>query len=259
MPQFGLKLGVHEKDLASVVEILWREKCFDFLELYVPYDVEPESSALWEWYDGVLVLHAPHAAGGFNFAKYEMAAGNAGGVARMEALRERMMPGMVVFHPGLDGEIEDLFRQIADLKCEYPDLHRVMLLENKPRLGLGGEHCLGSSPEEMRRILAETGCGFCLDVRHAFAYAAWAGLEWRGVIGGFAEIKPRLWHAADGDVTSHIDSHGHIGEGTMPWEEISEFWNDLSLITIECIKAREKKLKDFLQDIALLHRRTERA
>ncbi len=36
----------------------------------------------------------------------------------------------------------------------------------------------------------------------------------------FAALKPLLWHAADGDATGVIDSHNHIGEGSMPWEEI---------------------------------------
>lgn len=258
MPRFGLKLGLHEKEFAVVAETLSREKRFDFLELYVPRDAKPEYAALWRWYDGVLVLHAPHAMGGFNFARREMAADNIKTLETLDALREAMNPAMAVFHPGLDGDAEEMFRQVAALRRERPELHRIMILENKPRLGLNGEHCLGSSPTEMREILAAAECGFCLDIRHALAYAAWAGLEWRNVLNDFAELAPRLWHAADGDIHGVIDSHGHIGDGTVPWEEISGLWSKESLVTIECAKAASEALGDFQRDIGLLRRKTEK-
>ncbi len=258
MPRFGLKLGVHEKELAPVAETLWREKQYDFLELYVPRDAKSECAALWHWYDGVLILHAPHAAGGFNFARREMMLDNMRIMERLETLRERMNPALVVFHPGLDGDVEEMFRQVVVLLREYPRLHRIMLLENKPRLGLKGEQCLGSSPAEMRTILAETSCDCCLDIRHAFAYAAWAGLEWRKVLEDFTALKPRLWHAADGDITDTVDSHRHIGEGAMPWREIGEFWDRESMVTIECIKAQSEMLRDFQHDIVMLRQKTER-
>lgn len=170
-----------------------------------------------------------------------------------------MNPAMIVFHPGLDGDIKETFRQVAALRREYPKLHRIMLLENKPRLGLGDEHCLGSSPEEMRTLLAETGCGFCLDVRHAFAYAAWAGRKWWVVIEEFVRLEPCLWHAADGIADSKTDSHDHIGDGTMPWESLALFWNNESFVTLECVKETMVMLKDFQGDLDLLRRRTEKS
>lgn len=86
MPRFGLKLGVHEKEFAAAAERLWLRKRYDFLELYVPIDVKSGHTALWRWYDGFLVLHAPHAAGGFNFAQHSMAVGNAKVIECLEIL-----------------------------------------------------------------------------------------------------------------------------------------------------------------------------
>ncbi len=143
MPRFGLKLGIHEKNLAVVAETLHLRKQYDFLELYVPRAAKPDHADFWRWHDGVLVLHAPHALGGFNFARGEMAADNGRVLELLEALREKMNPAMIVFHPGLDGDIEETFLQVDALRRGHPDLHRVMLLENKPRVGLRGEKCLG--------------------------------------------------------------------------------------------------------------------
>ena len=254
MARFGLKLGVHEADLASVAEELWRAGRYDFLELYVPRDARPEQADLWRWYDGFLVLHAPHAAAGFNFARPELATDNFRALELMEALRARLRPAMAVFHPGLDGDVGETLQRVGALRRAFPELHRVMLLENKPRLGMNGEQCLGSSPLEMRALLAETGCGFCLDLRHAYAYAAWAGRKWREVLEEFVDLKPRLWHAADGDVAGVVDSHGHIGEGNMPWAELGAFWDADSPVTIECRKEPALRLVDFLEDMETLRR-----
>lgn len=256
MPLFGLKLGLHEEALAESARELWRDGRFDFLELYVPRTASPDQAEHWRWYDGTLVLHAPHAMGGFNFARREMAAPNFQTLELLDAVRTTMRPLMLVFHPGLDGEAVETCRQVAEMRKAFPDLHRLALLENKPRLGLHGELCLGASPDELRMLLGDTGCGLCLDVRHAFAYAAWAGLSWRNVLDAFAALRPRLWHAADGDVADRVDSHLHIGDGNLPWREIGDWWRTDTLVTIECMKEPEKKMADFLDDVAVLRSAT---
>lgn len=252
MAKFGLKLGVGEKALASAARDLWAERRYDFLELYVPLDAKASDAENWTWYDGVLVLHAPHSAGGFNFARRDMRKSNFRCLEMMDGLRRSLSPEMAVFHPGIEGDAGETVRQIAGLRAEFPALHRAMLLENKPRLGLNGETCLGASPREIRDILEATGCGFCLDARHAVAYAAWADVDWRNAIGEFAALGPKLWHAADGKLSDQVDSHDHFGEGDVPWAQMACFWNEDTPVTIECRKARDKQLRDFLIDLRRL-------
>jgi sugar phosphate isomerase/epimerase len=252
LPIFGLKLGLHEAKLAVAAREIWDGGVYGFLELYVPLDADPEDASHWAWFDGPLVLHAPHAFGGFNFASRELAAGNSRCLAKLDELHRRMRPKFMVFHPGLDGEKGEMFRQIGELAKNHPDLHRLMLIENKPRLGLRGEICLGASPGEMREILSGTGCGFCLDVRHALAYAAWAGLDWCGVVRDFAAISPRLWHAADGRMADRTDSHLHIGDGDLPWAQIGAFWSHDAMVTLECAKEPSLCLSDFSADLTRL-------
>lgn len=254
MPQFGLKLGIGEVPLIPAAQRLWKEGRYDFLELYVPIGAKPLDAENWTWYDGILVLHAPHAAGGFNFAQAGMRESNLRCLETLERLRQRMSPAMMVFHPGLDGDIGEMFRQIDMVRVEFPGLHRVMLMENKPHFGLRGEICLGASASEMHEILDATGCGFCLDVRHAVAYAAWAERDWRDALGELAALEPRLWHVADGALADRVDSHNHIGEGNLPWREIAAFWNEKTLVTVECEKSPAMRLNDFLTD--LRHLRT---
>lgn len=259
MAKFGLKLGLGESSLAAVAEKLWRRGGFDFLELYIPTQARVDDTENWRWYDGVLVLHAPHSVGGFNFAKPEMEDGNRRAWNLVEAVRHELRPELAVFHPGLDGSADEALRQISLLAGECPDLLRVMILENKPRIGMNGEDCLGAFPEDMRGLLAASGCGFCLDIRHAFAAAAWAGRDWRGILDGFAALSPRLWHAADGWTADRADSHLHIGDGDMPWRELAAYWRHNDMVTIECAKNSSGELDDFLADTAALRDLTESA
>ena len=256
MTKFGLKLGIGETALIPAAQKLRRHDGYDFLELYVPMTSVPSDAENWRWYDGLLVLHAPHALGGFNFAKAEMETGNFRCLESLETLRASMSPGMIVFHPGLDGDIGETFRQIKRMREEFPGLHRIALLENKPKVGLNGEECLGASPEEIQEMLGETGCGFCLDVRHAFAYAAWAREDGLDVVKRFAKLSPRLWHAADGMSASAIDSHDHIGEGDIPWGALAAHWGANAMVTLECKKDADRLLDDFVSDRGRLREAT---
>jgi len=251
-PLFGLKLGIGEAEQARRAAILWNNHKYDFLELYIHSYAKPEDAALWFWYEGFLVLHGPHSGSGFNFASHDKAEANMRAVELVDAIRRRLLPDIVIFHPGLDGEMSEALRQIGLVRKNFPDLHEIMLLENKPAIGLDGEICLGASPEEIKMMLGETGCGFCLDVRHAFAYAAANNLSGIEVLKEMVQLRPRLWHVADGLVDSPLDSHLHIGEGDMPLRDISLFWSLNTLVTIECQKNPNENLVDFLKDITLL-------
>lgn len=259
MPLFGLKLGMHEARLASIAEKLWKGGKFDFLELYIHPQSRPADAAHWRWYNGKLVLHAPHSENGFNLSQRGMEKGNHDVLELVEALREKLSPTAVVFHPGVNGEITETYRQISAISQHYPELHRIMLIENKPSLGMGGECCLGASPEEMREILAITGRRFCLDIRHAFAYAAHAGRSWSETIEAFVELNPSLWHVADGKIDDATDSHEHIFDGNMPWDDLVSLWRHDDLVTIECCKEPKVELGDFLDDLKRLRKITDNA
>ncbi len=252
MPSYGLKLGIGEAVLARMAAELWLRRQFDFLELYIPLSARVEDAALWMWYDGVLFLHAPHSEGGFNFASASLQDSNRAVLEKITVFVQVMNPLRVIFHPGYDGSESECLRQIKDLRKKWPGLHQVMLLENKPRNALDGLTCLGASPADMKRLLDETNCGFCFDVRHAIAYAASAGLSWFDVIREFAQFAPMLWHAADGNLEDPLDSHLHFGDGNIDWSIIGTLLRSDTRVTIECKKKSAVNLDDFQKDSAWL-------
>lgn len=259
MAQFGLKIGIHEAGLVRAAAKLWQMRQFDFLELYINPAAMEKDADHWDWYDGPTVLHAPHAMDGFNFSQREKEEDNFRSLALLDALRKRLSPLTMVFHPGLNGDPGESLRQIERVRKEYPGIHQILLLENKPRLGLHGECCLGASPREMQHLLESSACGFCLDVRHAIAYAAWANENWEAVLDAFTDLRPRLWHVADGKVNDMVDSHDHIGDGDIAWRTIGLRWSGATLVTIECKKNPDAQLEDFLKDVNNLLNQTRLA
>ena len=251
--KLGLKLGVNEHALLDAAQELWASKQFDFLELYIPIDSSATDAKNWQWYDGQIILHAPHAYGGFNFAIPQLEASNLNALRLLDSFRSDLSPDKIIFHPGLEGQQSEAFRQIDLLRQKFPELHALMLIENKPALGLNGEVCLGASPKEIGAYLAHADCGFCLDIRHAVAYARWADESWRETLACFMQLNPTLWHAADGLISDYKDSHEHIGDGDIPWSEVVKLWSDETYVTIECKKESSQNLADFVIDCQRLN------
>ncbi|MBR3956654.1 MAG: hypothetical protein IKJ89_02250, partial [Kiritimatiellae bacterium] len=67
------------------------------------------------------------------------------------------------------------------------------LIENKPYLPIDDlpRRLVGSTPDEIRSVLAATGCGFCLDIGHAVASANAHGANWRVWLADFFRFVRR--------------------------------------------------------------------
>ena len=235
--------------LAKVAATLWQEGVFDFLELFVPATASLSEADSWAWYDGVLVLHGPHSECGFNFADSRLSESNRVVLAQLDDMVRLMKPMGVVLHPGCGGSQEEFESQVKWIKAATPDLHKVLLIENKPMIALDGRRCLGASPEELSRCLAVAECGFCFDIRHAVAYAAAAEKEWLEVAETFFSFNPALFHIADGKIEERVDSHDHFGAGNIDWRSLAPAWSPESLLTIECRKDPALRLVDFQRDL----------
>ena len=248
MPRYGLKLGIGETALADAAASLWRSGEFDFLELYIPKSTRIEEAGSWEWYDGPLILHGPHGADGFNFAAADLRDSNRAVLRLLDSLRKAMQPSRLILHPGWDGPESEFIRQIAWFRETLPALYGLLRLENKPLSAPGGRTCLGASPQDMARLLMVSGAGFCLDFRHAAAYAADVGRDWLDAADEFLRLRPDLFHIADGNVGERFDSHRHFGEGDIDWRQLVPLVEPEALLTIECRKDPALRLADFLRD-----------
>lgn len=249
MNQIGLKLWSNNIVYGNSLTELHRRNVFDYIELYIVPNSQRTCISRWKGKPWPYVLHAPHSYSGLNMSLSKCERRNRLLIDETDKFRSALKPGNVIFHPGINGSIKETIRQLLFFKAEYPDLFNLALIENKPRIGLKRETCIGSSPEEIKRIVDETGLGFCLDVGHAINYSAWANLKYDEVLDQFLSFNPKIYHLSDGDDNSEKDCHLNFGKGNFDLRNIIKKIPINTQITIETEKNPSLDLSDFEEDV----------
>ncbi len=169
--KIGLKLWSTNTDfyLNSAIE-LYKQGIFDFIELYVVTGSLihlPLWKKVKEEIGIPFVLHAPHFMQNVNLAKAEYFEFNKKAYEEVEEYRKALDAEYTVVHGGIEGDIEETVRQLKIIKPKN------MLIENKPYKAPLGDNwlCRGYNPEEIKYVMDEIGCGFCLDIGHAICTA----------------------------------------------------------------------------------------
>lgn len=236
-------------DCCGSVQELYRKGVFKYIELFVVPGSCQRCLGCWNFKNIPYVLHAPHSYAGLNFAEKCNESKNEKLVEEVELFRETLQPSWIIFHPGINGSIDETIRQINLFRKNYQKLFAISLIENKPKIGLNGELCVGASPDEIRKCILSTEIGFCLDIGHSIYYAKWAGLEYKGVVKSFDNLEPTLYHLSDGDVDSATDQHLNFGNGNfdLPW--VIRVIPDHSSVTIETQRKIKNVFSDFLRDV----------
>lgn len=246
--KLGLKLWSINKNYLEAATELFSQGIYHYIELFtVPGSAD--YIELWQNLDIPYILHAPHSLAGFNPAIKERQDVNLGFIPELDQFREGLNPQYIIFHPGLDGHIDETIKQFCEIRKQFPAIHDLMLVENKPEIGLNYEACVGSAPQEISRIKEEAKVGFCLDVGHAICAANSGGVEPYDYIRDFIRLQPSMYHLSDGDGQSGQDSHLNYGKGNYDIAGIVQMIPDDFCLTIETDKSSENNLDDFVQDV----------
>lgn len=253
MFRIGLKLwSVNTDAYLREAKRLFADGVFSYVELFVVPDTM-ETLGVWRrLHDekGIpFVVHNAHAATGFNLADASAEARNREIYAQTRTFADALEARHVIFHGGVDGSVEETARQLKAL--EEPRA----LLENKPFVPLpnsvGVKRCRGATAEEVGYVLAEVGCGFCLDVGHAVCAANSQGLEPYAYVEELSRLfSPAMFHLSDVvDMSSPYDAHPHLGGGSLDIARLKRtvFPPDAE-ISIETVKDSPADLDDFIQD-----------
>jgi deoxyribonuclease IV len=228
---------------------LYRRKVFDYIELYVVPGSAEQCLGPWHQTGIPFCLHAPHAYSEFNFSLQYHEEKNRRLLDEVQIFFDALQPNCIIFHPGIEGTAEETIRQIGIFRKEYIGVFRRALLENKPRVGINGETCIGASPEEVSLLLRETGLQFCLDLGHAIAYSAWARLQPEDVIDAFLDLCPIVFHLSDGDIHSMTDQHMNLGRGNYNIGGLLKKIPPGSCLSLETEKSPQLNLRDFEEDV----------
>lgn len=241
--QFSDKLKQYREDL-----IKYKDR-YDYIELYVYPD---QLDKLDGWvdlknkYDINFSIHAPHFSQHVNLADKDYFEHNKEVYKQVNTFAKALNAEYTVVHGGMDGTVEEIVRQVLIIK-PYK-----MRIENKPFVAPRKPDsmlCRGATIEEIKYIKDNCGCGFNLDIGHAFCSAVSQKIDQIEYVKRFLELKPDSYHISDGEYNNPIDIHYHLGDGDYDWSKIFPLLDKNKNWTLETITKKdtdglEKVLKD---------------
>lgn len=250
----GLKLwSINTDYYLEEAKKLYQQGWFDYIELYVVPKTS-ESIDKWKKADIPFTLHAPHFVHKINLADKEKESYNLEVFKEVELFRKELNAQYVVVHGGIDGSIDETIRQIKQISSVCENFSSDYLIENKPLIAPLDKslECRGARFDEIKKVIDEIGCGFCLDIGHAICTANSLKLEPYKYVEKFNELNPTCYHLSDNFIDSEIDGHMHLGKGNYDLKRIFDVINTEKNIAIETNKASKIGLEDFVEDVKWL-------
>ena len=247
MFKIGLKLWSTNKLYIPDAIKFFEQGIYNYIELFAVPGSYDEYVSFWKALDIPCVIHAPHFYQGMCLSRPEAFTKNMQLAAEALKFADTLKASWVVFHSGVEGNIEETARQlrvIADPR---------VLIENKPRIGIGGEMCNGYSPEEIAYLKTEASVGFCLDIGHAICAANSLRKDRLEFLQKMNSLGPKMYHLTDGDWHSELDQHLHFGQGSYDFDMITKILpTNNFMVSIECIHDYQNSLIDFVPDATFL-------
>jgi deoxyribonuclease-4 len=260
--KIGLKLWSTNAEYVPVAKALYERKLFQYIELFVvPYSAQ-EFLPLWQQLAIPYILHAPHSYAGINFSIKELAEENEKVLDDVNQYACALKPAFIIFHPGIEGSVQETVNQICKVKQIFPDIFAKAIIENKPAVGLKNERCIGASFEEISLILNNISLGFCLDFGHAFAAAEYFQIDHYEYAEQLFTLNPSVFHVSDGHIKSLQDEHLNLGNGNYDFVKICRILKktkNIPHVTLETKKASKMNLDDFEHDVYLLRKTYEQS
>ena len=243
--RLGLKLYSTNTDLIPDAIRILEENICHYIELYIIPDTYETTVAHWQNCHIPFVIHAPHSVHGINFAVYSQWEKNRERFMDAQRFANKLNAEIIIVHAGHSGSINETIRQIALLNDGR------ICLENKPKVGLNNENCMGWSPDEFRKV-ADAGllnAGTVLDFGHAVCAAISSGKDPMEFIREFLVFKPRVFHLSDGDAASERDTHLNIGDGNFNVTDFLSVVPENGHLTLETPRDHQNGINDFVKDI----------
>lgn len=250
--KLGLKLwSINTENYLREAQRLYSLGVYDYIELYVVpngNNLIPIWKQLKKETHIPFAIHAPHYTHGLNFSVSEKFEQNQLLVEQTKLYAKELDSIYNIFHPGIGGSLDESIRQMKSIR----DID--FLVENKPfvvpleKLGKDGI-CVGSTFEDIQKIITEVNCGFCLDIGHSICCANYLNENQYDYIKKFDTLNPTVYHISDNDINNRYDKHLHLGCGNINFGKIFKAIKKTGYLTIETNKDNKENLNDFRNDI----------
>jgi sugar phosphate isomerase/epimerase len=233
--------------LIEEAEALYKSEFFSYIELYIIPGSYKETINTWKERNIPFVIHAPHSAHGVNLAQADKWRTNRRNFNEVQLFADTLGSDIIIVHGGNNGKLNETFRQITLLKEQR------LVLENKPRIGLDNDVCIGWSPSEFHQA-NEAGVlrGMALDFGHAACAACSLNINVFEIVEQFMAFNPKIFHISDGDTFSEKDMHLNLGQGNFDIRKFLTFVDERGLVTIETPRNSFSSLEDFIKDVHFL-------
>lgn len=241
--KFGIKLWSTDASLLPDALALIENGEFQYVELtLVPgTDASPFAASGAQY-----VVHCASDRHGLNIGDPSRTTSNLELIAEAIRWADELGAVYIVVHPGWGS-----LSAAVELLDQLPD-HRY-LIENMPKVGIGGEEMVGHTPEQIA-VLKGDRFGFCFDLNHALKAASALGTPTLDFLSGFVPLEPSLLHVADGRSANVLDEHLDIGEGDYDFDLLSGIILDsrARMLTLETGRRPATGLGDDVRNLAAL-------
>ena len=244
--KFGLKLFATNTALAPIAKQLVAQKIYDYIELYTPPDTFTENMAVWRDSAVPYLVHGPHMSHGVNLSDRNLQAFNRHAISDSQRFADALNASGIIVHGGSGGTVEEVARQLAALGDSR------FLIENTPVMGLNGQTTAVHTPDQVALVRETAGIGSVLDIGHAIYAANSLNVDHFTLLKDFISQKPAYYHLSDGDMSSEMDVHKHIGEGNFDLVKILSILPPHASITVETPKDLALELVDARHDVQRL-------
>ncbi|MBQ8465870.1 MAG: TIM barrel protein [Alphaproteobacteria bacterium] len=257
MKKFGVKLWSRDfaknPEFANQSVAAVKEGYFDYIELFVLPDSYNEFyQKIADEFKGIKVLiHAPHSVFGLDTGNEERFAQNCEDLKASQQYADLLHSEIIILHPGFNAQEKYLAETIRQFTAINDSR---LTVENLPYLCTAtGKYLHGTSPQQIKQIMDESGCRFCLDFSHAICAANSYKRDKIADLRAYQELKPVMYHLCDGDWSSSRDEHRHYGEGNYPLAKLlNEYTDDNTYITMETGMTKPTVIQPWLDDIRYL-------
>lgn len=238
--KFGLKLWSINTNLINQAINLIDEKVFDYIELMVI----PDSKIKPFLVDVPYIIHIPHETFGVNIGDPAAKEHTQQIINESITWADLLNAKHLILHAG-HGSMQhatNLLRGLSDSR---------LLIENVPKVGLGGEAMIGYSPAQIEELIGDGDMGLCLDFGHAVKAAVSLGMDYKEYLKGFMRLAPKMFHVSDGTLGEEKDEHFNIGEGEYDFKYLSQCIDDnpFGFVTIETPRLNQKSLNEDIRNV----------
>lgn len=187
-----------------------------------------------------IVIHSQHERFGINVADKNKQDINKKSIDFSKKLADMGNAKKIILHCGfLDTENCSIENAISFIKSMND---KRIILENMPSRDLYPNR-FSSTPEQMKKLLKETKCGFCFDINHAIESAVNNNEDYRQYIKEFVKLKPAHYHLG-GQIINEKKTHLNLAECDFDLKEVLKLIPKDAEITLEVSTDLEKTLDD---------------